>query len=239
MLSNTFAEMRTYGEGFIIVDQSPEQLDKSVIRNTNTKIILRLPEYEDRKSAGKSIGLTEEQISELSKIPDGVAVVRQNNWLESVLVRIRKANTPVRAFQYKHDIEAFAEDSKREELYDVLRSYNIDSLEACLDDLGAVALSAMNIPVRLKCAVMSYQRSEKIKRKEVFIKVLYEFFSFESILRDVMDEGISDFAALKAEVMERMSMYPDDDEDNSMFSDMFCEYQNRNKGDNRIYKLQS
>ena len=44
MLSNSIAELRTYGEGFIIADQSPNLLDMSVIRNTNTKIILRLPD---------------------------------------------------------------------------------------------------------------------------------------------------------------------------------------------------
>jgi len=42
MISNAIAEMRTYGEGFIIADQAPGLLDMSVIRNTNTKICLRL-----------------------------------------------------------------------------------------------------------------------------------------------------------------------------------------------------
>ena len=42
MLANSIAEMRTYGEGFVIADQSPGLLDMSVIRNTNTKLILRL-----------------------------------------------------------------------------------------------------------------------------------------------------------------------------------------------------
>ena len=37
MISNAIAEMRTYGEGFIIVDQAPGLLDMSAIRNTNTK----------------------------------------------------------------------------------------------------------------------------------------------------------------------------------------------------------
>ena len=35
--------------GFIIVDQAPGLLDKSVIRNTNTKIIFKLPDLEDRE----------------------------------------------------------------------------------------------------------------------------------------------------------------------------------------------
>jgi hypothetical protein len=85
MLANSIAEMRTYGEGFIIADQAPGLLDMAVIRNTNTKIIMRLPDYEDRKLVGLSIGLTENQISELTKLRTGVAVVYQNDWLEPVL----------------------------------------------------------------------------------------------------------------------------------------------------------
>ena len=54
MLANAIAEMRTYGEGFIIADQAPGLLDASVIRNTNTKIIMRLPDEEDRKLVGKA-----------------------------------------------------------------------------------------------------------------------------------------------------------------------------------------
>lgn len=53
MLTNAIAEMRTYGEGFFIVDQAPELLDKAAIRNTNTKIVLRLPEDQDRTLVGK------------------------------------------------------------------------------------------------------------------------------------------------------------------------------------------
>lgn len=77
MLSNAIAEMRSYGEGFIIADQSPGLLDMSVIRNTNTKIIMRLPEYSDRELVGRAAGLTEEQIVELSKLSQGVAAVYQ------------------------------------------------------------------------------------------------------------------------------------------------------------------
>lgn len=87
MLANSIAEMRTYGEGFIITDQSPGLMDMSVIRNTNTKIILRLPDLSDRELVGKSAGLSEEQILELSKLPTFVASVYQNNWMEPVLCK--------------------------------------------------------------------------------------------------------------------------------------------------------
>lgn len=86
MLTNAIAEMRTYGEGFIIADQAPGLLDLAVIRNTNTKICLRLPSLDDRKIVGNAMNLNEEQIEELSKLETGVAAVIQPNFKESCLV---------------------------------------------------------------------------------------------------------------------------------------------------------
>lgn len=99
MLANAIAELRTYGEGFIIADQAPGLLDASVIRNTNTKIILRLPDEEDRVLVGRSAGLKEDQISELAKLPLGVAAVYQNDWPEAVLCQMEKYPTPAAMYR--------------------------------------------------------------------------------------------------------------------------------------------
>lgn len=88
MLTNAIAEMRTYGQGFIIVDQAPELLDSSAIRNTNTKICLRLPSLSDREIVGHSMNLSDEQIEELAKLETGVAAITQTNWKESCLTKI-------------------------------------------------------------------------------------------------------------------------------------------------------
>ena len=84
MLSAAIAEMRTYGESFIIADQSPSLLDRSAISNTNTKIVMNLPNKSDREISAHSIGLTEEQSNELSKLKTGDAVVYQKGWEEPV-----------------------------------------------------------------------------------------------------------------------------------------------------------
>ncbi|HDR1014169.1 Flp pilus assembly complex ATPase component TadA [Pasteurella multocida] len=112
MLSNAIAEMRTYGEGFIIADQSPSAVDISAIRNTNTKIIMRLPDESDRRLAGKASGITEEQLEELAKLPKGVAVIYQNDWLEPVLCQIHKFDAEEKLFvqpevRQKIDYNAF------------------------------------------------------------------------------------------------------------------------------------
>ena len=92
MLTQTIAEIRTYGEGFIIVDQSPSSVDIAAIKNTNTKIVLRTPEANDRDAVGRSMGLTENQVNEIAKLPSGVAVVYQNDWVSPVLTMVDKAN---------------------------------------------------------------------------------------------------------------------------------------------------
>lgn len=99
MLSNAIAEMRTFGEGFIIADQSPSAVDISAIRNTNTKIIMRLPDETDRRLAGKASGVSDEQLEEIAKLPKGVAVVYQNDWLEPILCSVHHFKADEKAYK--------------------------------------------------------------------------------------------------------------------------------------------
>jgi hypothetical protein len=92
LLSASIAEMRTYGEGFIIADQSPGAVDASAIRNTNTKIIMRLPDKDDCNVVGKAASMRDDQIQELSRLPVGSAVVYQSNWLEPVMAQVHKSS---------------------------------------------------------------------------------------------------------------------------------------------------
>lgn len=100
MLSNAIAEMRTYGEGFIIADQAPGLLDTSVIRNTNTKIVMRLPDGSDRQLVGGAEALTEAQTTELARLPRGVAAVYQNDWIEAALCKVDRFNVPAKGYRY-------------------------------------------------------------------------------------------------------------------------------------------
>lgn len=116
-IANSMAEMRTYGEGFIIVDQSPSMLDFAAIRNTNTKIIMQLPDNDDRNYAGRAIGLQEQQILEISKLKTGEAVVYQSGWEEAVKAKINYYNyekqlkkwsySPSTEITYRHEDDFF------------------------------------------------------------------------------------------------------------------------------------
>lgn len=88
MISNSIKEMRTYGEGFIIVDQSPLAVDSSAIENSATKIIMNTPSREACQELGSALSLDEEQTRELSRLNVGVAAIMQKGWMMPVLTHI-------------------------------------------------------------------------------------------------------------------------------------------------------
>lgn len=162
MISNSIAEMRTYGEGFIIADQAPALLDMSAIRNTNTKIILRLPDQSDRELVGKAAGLNNDQILELAKLNIGVAAVYQNNWLESVLCKINRFKIKEIEFVEKEESSEFNKYLKKD-LSKILLSkhlgekvdYNIDKLEQSIIKSNFTSNLKLNIIKSLKTSDLS------------------------------------------------------------------------------------
>ena len=99
VLTSSIAELGAYGEGFIIVDQSPSLVDSTAIKNANTKIILRTPEASDRIAVAGSMGLNDAQANEIAKLPNDVAVVYQNDWMSPVLAKIDKAAVEIKPYK--------------------------------------------------------------------------------------------------------------------------------------------
>lgn len=212
MISNAFAEMRTYGEGFLIVDQSPEQLDKSVIRNTNTKIVMRLPEYEDRKLVGKAIGLNEDQLVELAKLPTGVAAVYQNNWLDTVLVSIPYTKGIAALYTYKggqDDNGDIFSDKVSEKLLDAIMAADIDSWLNELDGERILNVVSRRLPTGVKMALVEYflQIDEDSTVQEKFDRlslIAYEYFNSEEALTYAIMSDCKDMESFKRKVLMRL-----------------------------------
>jgi hypothetical protein len=130
MIANAIAEMRTYGEGFIIADQSPGLLDLSVIRNTNTKIILGLPDENDRILVGRATGLNDDQIVELAKLQIGVAAVYHNNWIQPVLCKVKEYIYDKKYEYNKQDTAIIKKINQLSELKQIaLNNVKIDSVK--------------------------------------------------------------------------------------------------------------
>jgi len=70
------AEGRKFGMGMCVISQRPSRLDKSVISQVSTQIIMKVSNPHDIKSLGNSIeGITAETECEIKNIPVGTALV--------------------------------------------------------------------------------------------------------------------------------------------------------------------
>ena len=186
MITNSIAEMRTYGEGFIIVDQSPSAIDISAIRNTNTKIIMRLPEESDRKQAGKSAALKDNQIDELAKLHRGTAVVYQNNWLDPVLCAIEKANVKEDAYHYSSD-----EGKEKVDCSELLKLLMKNRVDEKLDfDLRRIEKNIEQLSLSTKTKIVINQLIEEIKQDQEPILLSDACFSkLSDIVVDILGCG--------------------------------------------------
>lgn len=163
MLANAIAEMRTYGEGFIIADQAPGLLDASVIRNTNTKIIMRLPDEEDRKLVGKAADLNDDQIAELAKLPRGVAAVYQSEWIGPVLCKVEKPDLKQESFD---EPEPFQKQQERSVLFDLLdRDFREKLDETEFRDGFRHAVLRSGVPTSVKIDLIEYLDAEGDEQK--------------------------------------------------------------------------
>lgn len=88
MFTDILAEIREYGEGFIIVDQIPSKLTPDVVKNTNLKILHRLVADDDRRFVGSAMDLTEEQRAQVVRLRCGEAVVHSADFDRPILVQI-------------------------------------------------------------------------------------------------------------------------------------------------------
>ena len=177
MLANSIAEMRTYGEGFVIADQAPGLMDMAVIRNTNTKIILRLPDLEDRELVGRAAGLNDDQILELSRLKTFVAAVYQNNWLEPVLCNIDTNFKEVPIFKYELQ-NMPVKDMNRLLSFMVLPIEMRDKLDNKYVNDMVNDVFEMQISTETKIAFMKYVRASKKKViQSLREQIIYHLFN--------------------------------------------------------------
>ena len=179
MLSNSIAEMRTYGEGFIIADQSPSAVDMSAIRNTNTKIILRLPEYSDREMVGKAAGLNDDKIEELAKLQTGVAAVYQNNWIDSVLCEVDNYNVTKDVKFYKVEDKNFIENKSSKA--NMLKCLVQKSLNENIDNSIIDSLDDINIAESVKINIREVFNSERVDNAKLSLAV-YDILNGSDLL---------------------------------------------------------
>lgn len=91
-LNNMLAEIRAYGEGFIIVDQSPSALHASVLKNTGIKVAHRI-DYGKDIEAMQDVLLLDKDDRELATLCPGQALVHFGGMRTSAKVQVPPCNS--------------------------------------------------------------------------------------------------------------------------------------------------
>lgn len=188
MLTNAIAEMRTYGEGFIIADQAPGLLDMAVIRNTNTKIIMRLPDQTDRELVGRAANLNADQITELAKLPCGVAAIYQNEWVQPVLCKIDKHKTPNEEYEHKPEedvyLDAYAQ-KVSDSLLDCIMNKELfrKGNKADIKKLKGMVIKS-KLSTEIKRDFVEYLSSDDENTLETLRVLIFDFLSAENAIKE-------------------------------------------------------
>lgn len=73
LVKRMLAEIRSYGVGIIIADQSPRKVSTDVVALTDMKVVFRLVESVDKQIIGDSTNMSDAQIQRMSKLKPGEA----------------------------------------------------------------------------------------------------------------------------------------------------------------------
>lgn len=187
MITNAIAEMRTYGEGFVIVDQSPTSVDKAAIKNTNTKIVMRLPDEDDRKVSGKAAGMNDKQIDEIAKLPTGVAVVYQNDWVSPVLCKIdRMENSRVIFNEQKDSILELNSENDINYIIEFLLAGQTENTQKAFDIIQIEkSVRAFNMPSEVRMALLDTIEEYK-KNNYISLWNSVSIYDLSSLLTDLL-----------------------------------------------------
>jgi DNA helicase HerA-like ATPase len=94
MLRTVASEGRKFGMGLCVVSQRPAKIDKNIISQCNTNIILKVTNPNDLKAIVQSVeGLTTHTADEIQRLPIGVALISGASMQIPIMVDIRTRET--------------------------------------------------------------------------------------------------------------------------------------------------
>lgn len=92
LFTNILSEIRSYGEGMMIVDQYPTRLIPDAIKNTNYKVVHRLVSPDDAQVMASSISLRDEQTALIPCLTPGNAIVCGDRDDAAAWIHIKKTS---------------------------------------------------------------------------------------------------------------------------------------------------
>ncbi len=116
ILRTIASEGRKFGLGLLVISQRPARVDKNVISQCNTQIILRVTNPNDIRALSKGLEFMSSEMEEVIKrIPQGVALLSSPSIEMPVLVdiRVRKSEHGGRAVEFESEEVEEVQTSKR------------------------------------------------------------------------------------------------------------------------------
>lgn len=212
-LCRCIAEMRSSGEGFMIIDQSPGAVDEAAIKNTAIKICMRLPAKNDCEEIGSALSLKEEQIRELSRLDIGVAAIFHVGWTDTILAkmgsiwdkRYRIKSMPVlNTGNYikvqSAIVQAMYQLIDEEDIHNIYNEIRSLVDELCKSPRALKPLLPISKQQEMldEVSIFITNNDELIKRnrikdlKEAFFSFVYEFLRLNSVMKVYTLNGVDD-----------------------------------------------
>ncbi len=168
-LNNMLAEIRAYGEGFIIVDQSPSALHPSVLKNTGIKVAHRI-DYGKDIEAMQDVLLLDKDDRELATLCPGQALVHYGGMRTSAKVQVPPCNSKEESVIIEREeisgnsvVSTLLEDSK---LSTYINSAIIDRVinHLLYDELDNCKEIYLLLCKAIKTAMIKYGHSELVAK---------------------------------------------------------------------------
>jgi DNA helicase HerA-like ATPase len=88
------SEGRKFGFGLLVVSQRPAKIDKNVLSQCGTQLILKVTNPNDLRAIGNSVeGLTQSSLDEIQRLPVGIALVASPELPLPLFVEVRPRET--------------------------------------------------------------------------------------------------------------------------------------------------
>ena len=149
---------------------------------------MRLPDRSDGELVGKAANLNEDQIEELAKLPCGVAVVYQNEWLQPVLCKICYYKPAKSSFSFTPETNLYFSEKNHAILTSLLKCIMENELlqkdnKQHLKKLKNSLLYSI-LDSQVKIAFLEYLQAEPENNLKKLSSLVYDFLEAEKAIQN-------------------------------------------------------
>ena len=137
---------------------------------------------------GRAANLNDDQITELAKLPLGVAAVYQNEWIQPVLCKVNCASDTPELYHYEPGEDVFSEKESQkttEDLLEVLMNRELQFRDRQTEFRSLKeSVIRSKLPADVKIDFVHYLNAEDSESLEALRKLVYDFLSANTAIKE-------------------------------------------------------